>query len=209
MEPIEIRQIASRTIVVPIIGTSPLIVHNFGAKARRQMLDGMQGKKSPKEHRDPQAEYLASMYRMALPEGGEAHGFPVVGFKAATVGAARFYGGAVKMTELRQFLFMRGQLTKADPQQLVRIEGEPQMREDVVRISMGKTDLRYRAEFPEWRAELTVTYVKTGLSQSSVLSLIDAGGLGVGVGEWRPERRGEFGTYQIDLDREVQVIAES
>ena len=192
--------IPSERIRVPIIGTAPLIVHNFSAKAKQQMLDAMQGRKSPKAAKDPQAEYEAAFYR--LPDG---YGFPVIAFKSATVGAARFYH-QLKMTELRQFMFFNGIMTDADPQALVRIVGEPKMREDVVRIQRG-TDLRYRPEFREWSATLDVTYVKSALSQQSVLSLIDAGGLGVGVGEWRPEKRGEFGTYRIDPDREVEVIS--
>jgi hypothetical protein len=27
--------------------------------------------------------------------------------------------------------------------------------------------------------------------------------MGVGVGEWRPERSGDFGTFAIDPDREI------
>jgi hypothetical protein len=33
-----------------------------------------------------------------------------------------------------------------------------------------------------------------------VLALIEAGGMGVGVGEWRPEKSGMFGTYQLGAD---------
>ena len=39
-----------------------------------------------------------------------------------------------------------------------------------------------------------------------MLSLIDAGGMGVGVGEWRPERDGDFGTYRVDPSRKVEVV---
>lgn len=80
------------------------------------------------------------------------------------------------------------------------------MREDVVRVGMG-TDLRYRPEFPEWSTVLRVVYVTSALERASVLSLIDAAGMGVGVGEWRPERKGDFGTFQIDPDRDVAVIS--
>lgn len=202
---VQISRIASETIRVPIVGTMPLIVHNFSEKSKRTMLDAQQGRKTPKQVRDPQAEYEASFYKMG--DGG--YGMPVTAFKAATVGAARFYGSSVKMTELRQFMFMHGELSDADPQALVRITGEPRMREDVVRLSgAGRTaDLRYRPEFPDWSAELVVTYVTSSLSRESVLSLIDAGGLGIGVGEWRPERRGEFGTYRINPDRDIEVIS--
>lgn len=199
---IEITQLEATTLLVPIVGTAPLIVHNFSQKAKQMMLDAQQGKKRPKEIRNPQAEFEASLYRI---EGG-GYGFPVTAFKAATVGAARFYGKSVKMTELRQSLFFKGIITPADPQMLVQINGKPHMREDVVRIGNGSADLRYRAEFSNWDAVLRVTYVSNALTKGSVLSLIDAGGLGVGVGEWRPEKRGDFGTYQIDTTKEVQVV---
>lgn len=204
---IEIDRIAAETLSVPIIGTSPLIVHNFSEKSKRQMLDAQQGKKKVKVVRDPQEEYEAAFYRIHDEDGIKRYGFPVTAFKAATTGAARFYGKDVSMTSLRQFMFMRGILTKADPQQLVEIHGDPQMREDVVRLGgpSRSADLRYRPEFPEWSATLTVTYVTSSLSRQSVLSLIDAGGMGIGVGEWRPEKRGEFGTYMVDPNREVEI----
>lgn len=205
---IVIDQIAAETLLVPIKGTAPLIVHNFSEKSKRQMLEAQQGKKSPKQVRDPQAEYEAAFYRIEREDGTTGYGFPVTAFKAATIGAARFYGKAIPMTTLRQSLFMHGELTKGDPQQLVEIIGEAQMREDVVRLGgpSRSADLRYRPEFYPWTATLRVTYVTSMLARQSVLSLIDAGGMGVGVGEWRPERRGEFGTYAIDLDRGVEVL---
>jgi len=110
------------------------------------------------------------------------------------------------MTELRQFLFMRGVPSRDKAQILTEIAGEPRMREDMVRVGMGGTDLRYRAEFLDWRAVLDVQFVTTALSRDSVLSLIDAGGFGVGVGEWRPEKRGQNGTYELDTTRDVEVV---
>lgn len=206
---IQIDRIAAETIRVPIVGTAPLIVHNFSEKSKRQMLESQQGKKKLKAVRDPEAEYAAAFYRISDLDGTLRYGFPVTAFKAATIGAARFYDKSVSMTALRQFLFMRGVLTDADPQQLVEISGEPRMREDVVRLGgpSRSADLRYRPEFPNWSAILEVTFVTSSISRQSVLSLIDAGGLGIGVGEWRPEKRGEFGTYAVDQSREIEVIA--
>lgn len=202
-EQVQISKIASETLLVPIVGTMPLIVHNFSEKSKRQMLDAQQGRKSPKRVRDPQAEYEAAFYRTK-----DGYGFPVTAFKAATIGAARFYGKDVSMTSLRQFIFMRGEISDNDAQALVPIYGEPRMREDVVRLGgpSRSADLRYRPEFPEWSTTLEVTYVKSSLSRESVLSLIDAGGLGIGVGEWRPEKRGEFGTFRVDPAKEVEVL---
>jgi hypothetical protein len=198
---IQIDRIAAETIRVPILGTTPLIVHRFSEKAKRQMLDNMQGRKTPKQPKDPEAEYEAAFYR--LKDGSP--GFPVIAFKAATIGGARFYSG-VTMTALKQFLFLSGEVGD-DGRALTRIDGEPRMREDVVTVGRGGTDLRYRPEFREWTTVLDVTYVTSALTRNSVLSLIDAGGMGVGVGEWRPEKDGDFGCYRIDPTREVEVIA--
>jgi hypothetical protein len=198
-----ISRIGTETLRVPILGTAPLIVHRFSEKAKRQMLDAMQGRKTPKQNKDPDAEYEAAFYR--TDEGG--YGFPVIAFKAATVGAARFYGKAVSMTALRQFVFMDGPFSKAAGQKLAPITGTPHMREDVTRVGMGGTDLRYRPEFTEWSTEIEVTYVKTMLTRDSVLSLIEAGGMGIGVGEWRPERKGDFGTYTVDETRDIEVLS--
>jgi len=197
-------EIGVERLRVPIVGTSPLLIHRFSEKQKKQMLDAMQGRKTPKVAKDPEAEYDAAFYKLKGDEGG--FGFPSIGFKSATVSAARFYGSSVTMTSLRQFLFFGGEVGE-DGQQLVKIEGTPEMREDVVRVGKGGTDLRYRPQFTEWSATLEVTYVKSALTRESVLSLIDAGGLGVGVGEWRPEKKGDFGTYRIDPTREVEVLS--
>ncbi len=202
---IAIDNIAVEKLLVPIVGTSPLIVHRFGEKAKREMLDKMQARKTPKEPKDPQAEYESCFYWIKNEKNGTP-GFPIGGFHQATVGAARFYGKDVTMTGLRQFMFMRGE-PGTDGISLAAIKGsEPFMREDYVRVGQGGTDLRYRPQFDEWSTTLTVLYVKSALTRNSVLSLIDAGGLGVGVGEWRPEKKGDFGTYTVDLTRDVEVV---
>lgn len=197
-----IHRIATETLHVPIVGTAALIVSKFSEKAKRKILGSQQGQRMPKEVRDPDADYEASMYRFS-----DGYGFPANAFKLCTVGAARFYGRDVKMTDLRQFLWFEGDWSDVEGLKLTRIEGEPKMREDYVRLagpSRG-TDLRYRAEFREWRALLRVRYAKSCLSRESVLSLIDAGGMGIGVGEWRPEHKGDFGTFTIDEAENVRV----
>ncbi len=187
---LQLRRIERSTVLVRVEGTAPLIVHRFDEKAKQTMLNAMQGKKKAKEVRDPQADYERSLYR--LPDAG--YGFPCTAFKAATVDAARYFQG-VRMTELRAALLFRGE----GPEQLVRIEGQPEMHESVVRVGMNQTDLRYRAMFPKWAATLHIEYVPTLLDAQSVVTLVDAGGTG-GIGEWRPgkAKTGSYGTYRAE-----------
>jgi hypothetical protein len=202
---ITLTKINAETFLVPIVGTSPLIVNKFTEKAKRMILDGQQGIKKPRENRDPEAEFNAAFYR--LEEEGR-YGFPATAFKLATIGGARYYGGQIKMTELRQFMFFHGTFVPSELVQLVEIESseEPTMREDMVGLPMNKTDLRYRPQFWPWSATLKVTYVKSSITMDSVVSLIEAGGMGVGVGEWRPEKDGTFGTYSVDMDKEIVIL---
>ena len=201
---IVIQRLAMASMLVPIIGSSPLLMHRFSEKARRQMLDAMQGKKSPKQPKDPDAEFQAALY---LGDDGQP-GMPSTAFKSAMVEASRFFDKSVTKVLLRQAVFVHGVFSAAAGLQLVPIESDaPVMREDVVRVGIAGTDLRYRPEFREWRAVLPISYVSSLLSRDSVLSLVEAAGFGVGVGEWRPERSGDFGQFKIDSDREVSELA--
>lgn len=189
---INLTRIERSRLTVPIGGTAPLIVHRFDEKAKQMMLEAQQTKtRKRKDPKDPVADYERSMYRFA--DGG--HGFPAVGFKAAIVDSARLFDG-VKMTELRAALTVIGE----GPEQLIRIKGEaPRMREDTVRVGMGTADLRYRAEYWPWSADLEITFFPSMISAESIVALCDAAGAG-GVGEWRPgkAKTGIYGTFEVE-----------
>lgn len=190
---ISLQRIRREVAEIEIRGTAPLIVHRWSEKARQMMLDSQQGRKTPKQAKDPNADYETSMYRFE--DGG--HGFPVMAFKSATVkGGGRLFGKSVKMTELRQMLTFLADGIGTDGTQLARIIGEPAMREDMVRVGMGTADIRYRAEYREWSALLRVEFVPSVIDLDSVVALVDAGGTN-GVGEWRPEKSGSYGTYEV------------
>lgn len=182
---IELPELRQEQVSITLRGTSPLIVHRFSEKARKQMLDKQTGKaKAGKEAKDPQADYEASLYR--LPNG--RCGFPAIAFKAAAVSAAND-AGIQKVLARRAFHITGGEL--------VPIKGEPRMREDVVRLNGMKADIRHRGEFPEWEVTIDVIYNKGVISLEQLVNLFRIAGFGVGVGEWRPERNGVFGTWEI------------
>lgn len=184
------------TLDIPVIGITPLIMHKWSEKAKRQMLNTQRGRKAAREPRDPRADYEATIYRTH--DG--AYGFPVLAFKAAAVRAGKLLG--LKMTDVRQLISVEGVTADDGDMQLTPIEGEPRMREDVCHVGTG-TDLRYRAEFPVWATTLTVNFYSAMISEESVLTLFEMAGDTVGVGEWRPEKDGDFGRFQIDDKREI------
>jgi hypothetical protein len=80
---------------------------------------------------------------------------------------------------------------------MVEINGEPTMREDMVRVGMGTADIRYRGEFKQWSAILPITYNSRAISPEQILNLIMIAGFAIGIGEWRPERDGNYGRFEI------------
>jgi hypothetical protein len=192
---IALSPIGKETIEVPIAGLSPVIPHKWSEKALKMMRDKQSGSKARAKHdpKVPEDEAEASLYRLS--DGRP--GMPATAFKAATIGAARFYEG-VTMTSLKSALFVAGH----GEDQLVPISGEAVLREDTPRNSGGTSDLRYRYSFWPWSAVLQVTYIRALIDAESVVNLVDAGGNG-GVGDWRPSApksmTGTYGRYEVRM----------
>ena len=173
-----------RRLLIEVKGTAPLIVNRFSEKARQMMLDKQTKKASAgKEAKDPEAQYKASLYE--LPEGG--YGFPAAGFKAASVRAGTY--ADEKMTFLRGAYHVDGDM--------VPIKGEPTMREDTVRLQGKTADIRFRGEFKDWSAVIPVTVNETAISIDQVVNLFRIAGFAVGIGEWRPEKNGAYGRFEV------------
>lgn len=191
---IPILKIDIRLYELRIVGDTPLIVHAWSEKAKKEMLDKQMGKaRAKKEPKDPQRDYEDAFYR--LPDGTPA--FPAIAFKAAAVGAARQVEG-LKMTFLRGAFHTMGDL--------VAIEGEPRMREDMVRLGgvSNPADLRYRPEFNPWAVALRIRLDARALTLEQLVHLFNQAGFSSGVGEWRPERNGNFGMFHVEKITEVK-----
>lgn len=193
---VALRPINVKTFKLKIIESSPLIVHKFSEKSKKQIEDKQAKKaKEARAVRDPNAEYLASFYMMpnSPPAGktGAKYGFPAAGFKSAAVDACSFIEGITKVVA-------RGAFHVVAEGGLVPIEfDDVQMREDTVRVGMGSLDLRYRPEFTGWSCELVIRYNASVLSPEQIVSLFNVAGFSVGIGEWRPQKDGSNGMFAV------------
>ena len=193
---IQIRPINIETMDITIVGTTPLIVHAWSHKAKQEMLDKQRGKKVSAKHsiKIPVNDFMDSLYWLTeKPEPG------IDDDDAESKWAYRA-GLDVKQTELRGTFFLEG-LTDASTIDLAEIVGPaPEFREDMVRVGgMSKTaDIRHRAEFREWEIPLRLKYISDGkYSLEQILNMVNYGGFVCGIGEWRPEKDGQFGMYAI------------
>lgn len=195
---IELPPMDIRTIDVPIIGDAPLICHAWSKKAREQMLAKQMKKATAgKAAKNPWQDFCETLYWLdGQPEEPTEEdietgrfGFPAVAFKSAAVTAVTSMGGMTKVMA-RQCFHIVGEYVEL-------LGPPPSMREDMVRVGMGTADIRHRAEFSPWGAILRVQHNANVLSAEQVVSLFEAGGFGVGVGDWRPEKDGVSGRFHV------------
>ncbi len=182
---------------VALVGDSPLVVHAWSEKARRQLLGKQMGEaQQAKEKKNPEQDFLHSLYWMgkkpnalSMDDVAKAEfGFPATAFKAAAVDACSFVDGTTKV-EARGAFHVEGDL--------VRIEGMPTMREDMVRLASGVADVRFRGEFRAWRVQLSIRYNANVLTLQQVVNLFNVAGFAVGVGEHRPQKDGSWGMFHV------------
>ncbi len=209
---IEVKPLEIEEVEIRITGNTPLIVHAWSEKAKKEMLDKQTGatrvkKRTPKNPvedfinsmywiSDKPTEYTIEAFERAIADGAK-FGFPVTGIKQSAISGA-FRGGMTKdKASIRGAFFINGIQVKGDL--LAVIDSDPPvMREDMVRVGMGTADIRYRGEFNNWSTVLKLTYNKNGpYSLEQIINMINIGGYTVGIGEWRPEKDGQYGMFKV------------
>lgn len=189
MDTIELQKTDLKSFAVTIESDSELIMHAWSPEARAEMLDKQMKKgKKGKEAKDPQRQYESCFYYR---EDG-SYGFPSIGIKAAIVRGAKAAG--MVMTDVRTAFHVVGDM--------IEIHGTPRMREDMVRVGMGKADIRYRPGFPTWSARFEIVYNSRVVSAEQLVNMIDLAGFGVGIGDWRPEKGGSMGRFHVKTEQE-------
>lgn len=184
---VELKPLNIKRLTINIGSDSPLVCNRWSEKAKKMILDKQMKKaKSAKEAKNPKAQYQGSLYKMP---GTKSFGFPAVAFKSSAVDACSHIDGITKV-QARGAFHVVGDL--------VKIDGKPKMREDMVRVGMGVADIRYRGEFTKWRCQLEVRYNANVLSPEQIVNLFNVAGFAMGVGEGRPQRNGSWGMFHVE-----------
>lgn len=203
---VEIPQLKMETAVIHVVGDTPLIVHKWSEKAKKEIRDKQMKKASTKkEAKDPVADFIDTLYWLdGEPEektqegfekaiaAGARFGFPATGFKQCAIMGAYRLGADIKTTVAKAAIII--------PCEYIEIKGKAvTMREDMVKVGgISKVaDIRYRAQIEDWEADIPVKYVSSVLSLEQVINLFNLGGFACGVGEWRNEKNGVFGSFHV------------
>lgn len=214
---IEIKAVEQATLKLKVVGESPLLMHKWSEKAKKEILDKQTGKKtSKKELKNPVRDYADSMYYVgnvpeilrSVPDDIDyetaqaaieqaSYGFPASAFKECALSAAFQQGVIPKKTSARGAFRIIGDECNGE---MVTISGYPEMREDMVKIGgMSKVaDIRYRGAIRDWSAVLTITYLPNNITPDQIVAFLNLGGMCNGVGEWRNEKGGTFGAFHVE-----------
>lgn len=199
---------------ITIVGDTPLIVHAWSEKAKKEMLEKQQKKTktSAKAIRDPFAEFMNACYwitekpeedtEVAFAEAirnGAKFGFPVTAIKQAAQSTLYRLGVIPNQMIMRGAFFIKG----VGENQLGEIitHYPPEIREDMVKIGgISKTsDLRYRPCFNDWKMVLDIEYnASSDITWEQIVNGINTAGFMNGIGEWRPEKDGPYGRFHVE-----------
>jgi hypothetical protein len=217
IELIEIPEIKREVFEVTIIGDTPLLSHKFADKQKADMLDKQMKKEKVKTRRNPVADFCESIYWLSdKPEidyeqepgdtekifneaikKGAKFGFPSTSIKKASAQAGYRAGITSDVVTTLGFFHIVGS-------NLIEIISDvPEIQEDTVRLPNGSADIRYRARFDNWKMTFKVLCSPHLFPKEKVLGLINLAGFSVGIGDWRPEKKGNFGTFHVATSDEV------
>lgn len=210
---VELKPLNIQVLKLSIIGDSPLILHAWSNKAIKMILDKQMKKaKQAKEAKNPVENFIESLHK--LPDGS-GYGLPAICFKKCLVSVANL--ADLTKVDCRFSLHVLGHvgeylritappleepLTECDREYAKEIaeysKSGISMRQDMVRIAMGTSDVRFRAQFPVWQIDdICVRYNSSNMSPEQIVNLAELGGFSNGLGEWRPQRDGSSGTFHV------------
>lgn len=201
---VEVPRIETHKLRVNILGTSPLILNRMSEKARQELLMprgrmNAAQKQSNLKH-DPLAEFRASPYTLP-PDAPTLLALMASAFKGAMCTAALDLPGT-KKAQIGRLAYVEGDY--------VPIYGTPRLFMSVTRSAdMNRTpDIRTRAIVPRWACRVDVAFVRPLLTAQSIVNLLTAAGVTVGVGDWRPEKgKGSYGQFVVVNDDDPQFLA--
>jgi len=211
-ENIVIEPLNIKLVKVTIYG-DVMIQHCFHEKARKQLLAlqmKLKSKVGKRPKRKPKEEFELSLhiispgkftylsnheYGLGEVKFSGKIGFLASGIKKAIVASARNVD-KLPMTLLRGALFIQGDDKNKE---LVEIKYKTlNMREDIVIVSNGNPDLRWRGELKDWETDLAIEYNADVVSASQIVNLLSVAGFSVGLAEMRPGKTGgNYGRFKV------------
>lgn len=209
------------TLIIPLVGVSPLYVHKKGDEVAEALLANQERQRNkgskmqkPREAKNAFREFMTGFHfadKSKVPTKeigvGEswpfvkgAFGFPASGFKSAMVGATGVMDG-ITAVAVKKCIWVKGDII---PLVYSRVE----LKRDVLTTSgfPPKPDVRHRPLFHDWSVEITVDYLKSRFDKVTILTLLAMAGRVSGLGDNRPGKTGQSnGMWEVG--KQIKEVA--
>lgn len=185
-------------IKATIVGISPLLCNKFTDAAAQAVTSNtsavMHGQKAPPRDQAQAKLYLDSKDKPVLPG---------TNLMRAIVNAGSFVkSGKSKLSTMRSSVIPAGMAISEVEMLISGGKWETDSR-SVVIPSTGGRIMCHRPRFDDWRVSFTLEVDDSMFSEALARELLDLAGKRIGVGDFRPERKGPFGRFRVDAWKKV------
>jgi hypothetical protein len=205
---LKIRRTRRKYMLVRVDGTKALLTNRMSDLSRKSLGKQPMTKEEKLQVLDPEYQYQQSVYRDN--EGG--YYFPSMGVLLSMLKVGEVDGK--DENRLRHWI----SLATDDPVLRIYLPDDtargipadqrgPEMRQDIARNwqARGVKVVATRAMFRcPWSIVIPIVYNASRMTRDQVLSVIEEAGFSVGIGCWRPDRKGLFGQFKISEVEEVK-----
>lgn len=187
-----------KTFEIEVTGTTDLLQNRFvdSSGATRKVL----------VEENPDVKEIAK--RLANIDSKGQHYFNAM----AILGALKVVGSNLKLKGSRKNVkwLINGAVQMVDPEIYIvdSVTGKPfkdflvDSRPVTIPATKGKI-MRHRPRYHGWKARFLITIEETLLDPQTIHTMLQQAGMQAGIGEFRPERGGPFGKFNVSLWKEV------
>lgn len=186
------------SILISIQGESPLLCNRFTDAAMEKVAKGTSAVVAAGNKGTPRERAEQTLYA-----GADGHPcIPGPNVYRSIIDAGRFHkAGKEKITTQKSSLVPAGiwlrdiecKITNPD-------HTAPQWEVDARRVvnpATGGAMMAYRARFDSWRLSFSLDVDDSMFAESVVRALVDDAGQKIGLGDFRPSRKGPFGRFKV------------
>lgn len=177
---------------VKIVGKTPYMRNPWTDTGKKALIDGESPDKLTLEE-----EYEEKLAAMRLPSengGDPQYGMPPQAFQEGMARAAKSVIGGYKLVDIKNAISI-----PAEGEEIPLESPGPEMDARPTDLAgQGSVKMTARPKFMPWSAVVPVAWNTSSLQQEEVLQFLMAMGLHVGIGAYRPENSGPFGTFDVE-----------
>lgn len=189
-------------IEISIVGVSPLILNKFTDAAAMASSNGSRSSAAAGSRGTPKEIAESKLYTGI---GGDLV-IPSPNLLRCLVDGGQFFKAGRKQitTKAESMLFSCLDIVAAEIPLLHDQPWTVDTRAVVIPATKGRI-LAHRPRFDDWRLEFAIDLDTSIVQESLMREIIDAAGKRVGLGDFRPARKGPFGKFRVDHWQIVEI----